>query len=82
MRTTLTLDDDGAAALDQLRKTRKAGLKALVNELLRAGLNQARARPAERVRFRTRSVDLGRLRIGSVDNISEALAIGEGERFG
>ena len=82
MRTTLTLDDDVAAALDQLRKTRRIGLKALVNELLRAGLNQARARPARRAHFRTRTVDLGRLRIGSVDNIGEALAIGEGERFG
>jgi hypothetical protein len=46
MRTTLTLDDDVAAALDQLRKTRKVGLKALVNGLLRAGLSQASARPA------------------------------------
>jgi len=82
MRTTLTLDDDVAAALEELRKTRKIGLKALVNELLRAGLNQARARTAGRERFRTRSVDLGRLRIGSVDNVSEALAIGEGEQFG
>ncbi len=81
MRTTLTLDDDVAAALEQLRKTRKIGLKALVNELLRAGLSQASARPARRKPFRTRSVDLGRLRIGSLDNIGEALAIGEGERF-
>jgi hypothetical protein len=53
-----------------------------VNEILRVGLSQARARPAGRARFRTRAVDLGRLRISSVDNVSEALAIGAGERFG
>ena len=81
MRTTLTLDDDVAASLERLRKTRKTGLKALVNEALREGLRQMQARPARRERFRTQAVDLGRLRIGSLDNISEVLAIAEGERY-
>ena len=81
MRTTLTLDDDVAAALERLRRTRKMGLKALVNELLREGIKQMRARPPRREQFRTQGVDLGRLRIGSVDNIGEALAIAEGEPF-
>lgn len=77
----MTLDDDVAAALERLRRTRKTGLKALVNEVLREGLKQMHARPTHRERFRTRSVNLGRLRIGGVDNIGEALAIAEGERF-
>ncbi len=81
MRTTLTLDDDVAAALERLRRTRKVGLKALVNEVLREGLKQMSARPAQRERFRTRPEDLGRIRVGSVDNIGEALAIAEGEPF-
>jgi hypothetical protein len=81
MRTTLTLDDDVAAALERLRKTRKTGLKALVNEVLREGLKQMHARPIRRERFHTRPVDLGRLRIGGLDNIGEALAIAEGEPF-
>lgn len=81
MRTTLTLDDDVAAALERLRKTRKTGLKALVNEVLREGLKQMQARPARRERFHTQPVDLGRLRIGSLDNIAEALAVAEGEAF-
>jgi Ribbon-helix-helix protein, copG family len=38
MRTTLTLDDDVAAALERLRKSRDASLKDLVNEALRRGL--------------------------------------------
>jgi len=38
MRTTLTLDDDVAAALVQRRVERGTGLRREVNELLRAGL--------------------------------------------
>ncbi len=38
MRTTLTLDDDVAAALGQRRVGRGTGLRREVNELLRAGL--------------------------------------------
>jgi len=38
MRTTLTLDDDVAAALGQRRVERGTGLRREVNELLRAGL--------------------------------------------
>jgi hypothetical protein len=81
MRTTLTLDDDVAAALERLRRTRRTGFKALVNEVLREGLKQMHGRPTHREPFRTQPVDLGRLRIGSLDNIAEALAIAEGEPF-
>ncbi len=82
MRTTLTLDDDVAAALERLRKTRKTGLKALVNEVLREGLKQMNARSTRRERFSTQAVDLGRSLIGSLDDVGEALAIAEGEHFG
>jgi hypothetical protein len=82
MRTTLTLDDDVTAALERLRKTRSASLKDLVNEALRRGLKEMMGtRPKRREPFRTQAVALGRLRIGSIDNISEALAIAEGESF-
>ena len=39
MRTTLTLDDDVAAALTRRRTERGTGLRHEVNELLRAGLS-------------------------------------------
>lgn len=82
MRTPLTFDDDVAAALDRLRKTRKASLKDLVNEALRRGLKEMmRARPKRREPFRAQAVALGRLRIGSLDNVAEALAIVEGDSF-
>lgn len=44
MRTTLTLDDDVAAALARRRAERGTGLRLEVNELLRAGLS-ATSRP-------------------------------------
>lgn len=41
MRTTLTIDDDVAAALAKRRAERGTGLRREINELLRAGLNAA-----------------------------------------
>jgi metal-responsive CopG/Arc/MetJ family transcriptional regulator len=81
MRTTLTLDDDVAATLERLRKSRDASLKDLVNEALRRGLKDMNSRSKRRERFRTRSVALGQLRIADLDNIAEALAIAEGEAY-
>lgn len=81
MRTTLTLDKDVAIALERLRKARKASLKKAVNDALREGLGQM-ASPAPRRRApRTRTVSLGRCLAGNIDNVSEALAIAEGESF-
>ena len=80
MRTTLTLDDDVAAALERLRKSRDASLKDLVNEALRRGLRDM-ANPTKRERLQTRSVALGRLRIAGLGNIGEALALAEGEAY-
>jgi len=81
MRTTLTLDDDVAAALERLRKNRDKSLKDLVNEALRRGLDSMRARPRRRGRFSTRAVALGRCRIGSIDSVADALSVAESESF-
>lgn len=82
MRTTLSLDKDVAAAIERLRKARKVSLKEVVNEALRRGLGQmASPPPAPRRPFRTRTVSLGRCLVGNVDNVSEVLAVGEGESF-
>jgi hypothetical protein len=66
MRTTLTIDDDVAAVLVRLRKARGAKLRDLINEALRRGLEDMSRRPKERRPFRTRSVDLGRLKVPSI----------------
>ena len=81
MRTTLTLDDDVAAALERLRKSRNASLKDLVNEALRRGLQDMGNRTKRRERFRTRAVALRYLDVAGLDNIAEALAIAEGEAY-
>jgi len=81
MRTTLTLDKDVAALLERIRRARRATLKQVVNEALRQGLKQMMA-PAQRgAPYRTRSVSLGRCLVGNLDDVSEALAVAEGEDF-
>lgn len=47
MRTTLTLDDDVAAALERRRSDRGTPLRDEVNKLLRAGLAAAGRQQAE-----------------------------------
>jgi Arc/MetJ family transcription regulator len=81
MRTTVTLDDDVAAAIRHLRRVRNATLKQVVNEALRRGIRDMTVRKRRRATFRTRSVNLGSLLIPSLDNIGEVLATAEGEPF-
>jgi hypothetical protein len=81
MRTTLTLDDDVAVALERLRRRRDASFKDIVNDALRRGLSDLAMRPKQHEPFQTQSVALGRLRLASIDNISESLAFAEGEAF-
>ena len=80
MRTTLTIDDDLAAMLSRMRRERDVGLKQLINEALRRGLAEM-AKPNRRKPFRTRTVDAGRLLIGSIDNIGDVLASLDDEKF-
>lgn len=81
MRTTLTLDDDVAAMLERVRESRKISLKELVNEALRQGLSSLRQPAKKRKLYRTQPVSLGNCLLGSLDDIAEALAVAEGERF-
>ena len=80
MRTTLSLDDDVAARLEQLRRSQGRPFKDLVNEALRAGL-EAMARRGEQARsaYRTPSVPLGGSVIGALDNVQEVLSVVEGD---
>ena len=75
MRTTVTLDDDVAAAIDRLRRERSLGLSEAVNALVRAGLT-VRRDPSP---FRQRTASLGVT--VDVTNVGEALEqLGELER--
>ncbi|MBX9944261.1 MAG: hypothetical protein K2Y40_09300 [Reyranella sp.] len=81
MRTTLTLDPDVAARLKRLRQRRDAGLKEVVNDVLREGLRSLEEKPRTRRKAWTKPLDLGESLIGPLDNVAEALAIAEGEAF-
>ncbi len=70
-----------ATLLRRVQDARKASLKDVGNEALRQGPQQMVAPPPRRPLYRTRSVSLGRCRIGSIDDISEALAVAEGEAY-
>jgi hypothetical protein len=75
MRTTLTLDNDVAAALERLRRSRRLGLKRLINEALRRGIRDMGERQEPREPARTRAVAVGRVRIATIDNIDERLLV-------
>jgi len=77
MRTTLTIDDDVAARLRQLRESGGGSFKELVNDVLRRGLDAGEPRTATtRRRSYTQPQDLGR-QLVAVDDVSEALAVAE-----
>jgi hypothetical protein len=78
MRTTLTLDRDVAARLEQVVKRRKLPLKAVVNDALRAGLAII-DQPAATRPFRTTGFDLGPSLAGSLDDVEGVLARVEGD---
>jgi hypothetical protein len=72
MRTTVSLDDDVAAAVQRMRAERNIGLSEAVNELARAGLSV----PLQRTRFIQRTFPMAS-RI-DVTNIGDALEHLEG----
>jgi len=72
MRTTITLDDDVAAAISQLQRERGVGVSGAVNELIRNGLTVPR--PERRFVQRTSAMQA---RI-DVTNVAEAIEVLDG----
>ena len=79
MRTTLTLDDDVAAAVERRRRELDHTLKQEINDLLRAGLDrmEANEQSAQITPFRVEPFDTGGLLIDITD-VSAALEAAEG----
>ncbi len=67
MRTTVTLDDDVAAAVSRMRRERGVGVSQALNELARTGLTVKR--PPRPYRHRSTKLSL----IVDVTNVAEAL---------
>jgi hypothetical protein len=81
MRTTLTLDDDVAALLQQVQKKHKGSLKHVINTALRAGLVSMSKPPAPRKLFHTKTLNTGPRAIPNIDCTAEVLALIEGEDY-
>jgi hypothetical protein len=81
MRTTLTIEDDVAKLLESVRRGRNASLKVVINEALRQGLRDMTKPPRRGKPYETRSVNLGRCQLANLDDISEIIAVAEGDAF-
>jgi hypothetical protein len=81
MRTTLTIDDDVAIRLREIQASRHQRFKKIANDAMRLGLREMTRPSPSTLLARTTSVSLGRCLIGNIDDVSEALAVGEGEAF-
>lgn len=69
MRTTITLADDVAAAIEKLRHERSIGLSEAINDLVRAGLTE---RPVAPFRQQTHKLETG-IDVSNVADAIEAL---------
>jgi hypothetical protein len=82
MRTTLTLDDDVAVAIERRRRRLDHTLKQEVNDLIRAGLlriedEEKLKQCVRQPRFRVEPFSTGGL-LAPIDDVSEALDFAEG----
>jgi hypothetical protein len=75
------MEDDVAKLLESVRKRRNTSLKAVINEALRQGLRDMTKPPRRGKPYVTRSVTLGRCQLANLDDISEVIAIAEGDTF-
>ena len=78
MRTTLTLDDDVAAAIEQRRREHRHSLKQEINELIRVGLQHVDQPLPEVPPFRVEPLDAGGLLI-DIEHMGPVLEILDAE---
>jgi hypothetical protein len=82
MRTTLTIEDDVAVRLEEVRRETGGSMKDVVNRALRVGLEHLDSGETKTKRpFRTRPMPVGRCLVPSLDDITAVLDWAEGPRF-
>ncbi|MGH3504062.1 MAG: CopG family transcriptional regulator [Nocardioidaceae bacterium] len=79
MRTTLSLDPDVTAQLERLRSQGERSFKQLINDALRSGLASMESSETQTSGPFTHPASLGRPRLPDVDDVSETLALVEGD---
>lgn len=77
----MTIDRDIAVQIERMRQEENVSLKEVVNRLLRQGIQAGTDKKPRDQAIRTKTVDLGRCLVGSIDDVAEALSLGEGEGF-
>jgi hypothetical protein len=80
MRTTLTLEPDVAALVKRAMRERKAPLKQIVNDAIRAGLNADRGSEGA-APYTVKPLSVGKLLIKNLDNVWGVLDELEGSDF-
>jgi len=78
MRTTLSIDDDVLERARTVAAKLSTPFKTVVNEALRAGLDQVE-KPTKQRRYETKPHNMGLRHGRNLDNIQELLAQIEGE---
>ena len=78
MRTTLSIDDDVMERARAVAAKLRTPFKTVVNEALRAGLDQVE-QPAKQRPYKTKPHKMGLRQDCNLDNIQELLAQIEGE---
>jgi len=79
VRTTITLEEDVAARLERLKKTRP--FKDLVNDALRAGLDEIERRQKKTVRRYSLKPVKGEPLRTDLDNVAEVIAEVESDAY-
>jgi hypothetical protein len=79
MRTTITLEKDVAARIERLKKTRP--FKKLVNDALRAGLDEIEREHSTRPGRYSLTTVKGHPRRTDLDNVADLIAEIEGDAF-
>ena len=79
MRTTIVIDDDLSIEIDRLAAERNRTKREIIDELLRRGISAEPQR--NRAPVETQPRDLGTCKLPNIDDVSETLAVAEGEAF-
>ncbi len=75
MRTTVTLRDDLALALERIRKERDSSFKDVLNEAVEHGVIQMQDKPhRQRKPFNIRTFDLGKPLFNGAEELKELIA--------
>lgn len=81
MRTTVVIDDDILKQIERITRREGRTRRDVLNDILRKGIQAADQQSETKKTFETRSLNLGRCLLPSIDRIADVIAVAEGEAF-